>query len=187
MADPDDILEDGVIDPDDLTEKDNVPEEAQAEDKLKKLVELAKLPDAKKMVAGRPPKGKYNKDLTLTDDDMQIIKMLTASGNKKLVARINAVDRKQIYRLMTSNRIKKITANAENRLQALLEACVILVESAVIEDGDLATAKEILKNFGLLKPQQAEGGSNAARKRTTLEEVMEPNGTHTRRAIQEEE
>lgn len=160
---------------------------ADAEAKLTALTQVASLPEQKKKLGGRP-KGKYCKDITLTNDDMRVLNLLMASGgNKKLTARIQGVDRQEIYRLLNSKRLQKITVNAENRLQALLEACVLLVESAVIEDADLSTAKELLRNFGLLKSDQLGKALPTGSKKTTLEEIMDADGTKTQRIIKEGE
>jgi hypothetical protein len=159
---------------------------AEAEARLTALTQVASLPEQKKKLGGRP-KGKYNKDISLTDDDLKILNLLMVNGNKKLVSRINGIQRQEIYRLLNSKRLQKITLNAENRLQALLEACVMLVESAVVEDADLSTAKELLRNFGLLKSDQLGKALPAGTRKTTLEEVMDADGTKTRRVIKEGE
>ena len=150
------------------------------------LTNLAKIETPKR---GRP-KGKvtrkYQKDLVLSDSDNRVLKFLATGMNKSKVAELEGVTRRDLYRLLDSGRVAKIKANAENRLQALLELAVMVIHKDLLE-GNTSTALTILRNFGLL---QTEGKSNVnakgAVKKTTLEQIMENDGKETRRIIKED-
>ena len=159
--------------------------EEQGKSETEQLVEIAKVEKPKR---GRP-KGhktrKYQKDLVLSDSDQRVLKFLCTGMNKSRVAELEGISRRDLYRLLDSKRLAKIKANAENRLDALLELAVMVVHKDLLE-GNVETAKMILQNHGLIKTgSQGNDGGKKRSKKTTLEQITELDGKETRRMIEE--
>lgn len=179
------IMGDIVENKKDSQDQPPVPNEVWDEEKqnLKELVHEA---SSLKRKRGRP-KGKsvrkYQRDLVLTDSDERILTMLCSGMNKDTVAELNGITRRDLYRLLDSNRLGKIKGNAENRLNALLELVVMVIHKALL-NGDVQTALTIAKGLGLLK--QNKDNENAKKYKTTLERILERDGKETQRITKEE-
>lgn len=168
---------------DDKQESRSPEPEGKAETK-----ELIKEAKARKRKPGRPrgrPKRKYQRDLVLNDSDERVLSFLCAGMNKEMVADLEGITRRDLYRLLDSKRLAKIKDNAENRLQALTELTVMVLHKALLK-GDTQVALNIAKGLGMLK--QNKNNENAKVHKTTLERILERDGNkETQRVIQEKE
>jgi hypothetical protein len=158
-------------------------EAVKAATDLKKVIAISKL---KKRKRGRPRKtdiSKYQKKLELTKADERVLALLCTGMNKNLVADLEGISRRELYRLLDSTRLEKIKANAENRLNALMELAIMVIHKALL-NGDSQVAMTVAKGLGLLKQNKANEGSK--KYKTTLERILERDGKETQRIIKEQ-
>lgn len=149
---------------------------------LKELIATSKIIKRKR---GRPPgKRTYHKDLTLNESDERVLTMLCTGMNKNLVAELEGITRKDLYRLLDSKRLAKIKGNAENRLNALMELVVMVLHKALL-NGDTNVALFMAKGLGILK--QNANNQNAKIKSSTLERILERDGVKETQRITKEE
>jgi len=154
---------------------------------LSGLKKVASLPTLVKNKGGAPSKeDRASKEIELSNKDLEILSVLLASkGNKSLTERITGVNRKRLYRLLNSDRVDRLVGVSRLRLKALIEAAVIVLEKAVIEDGDVEVAQLLVKTL-LLKSREGNTGKQGKGRKASVEEWVDEKGTPRRRQTLEE-
>ena len=154
---------------------------------LSGLQKIVSLPTLAKNKGGAPTKEETDsREIQLSNRDLEILSVLMATnGNKSLTGRIAGINRKRLYRLLNSERVNRLIGVSRLRLKALIEAAVMVLEKAVIEDGDVDVAQLLVKALLLQSRQGNTGNQGMGRKASVEEWVDEAGNKKTKRTIEE--
>ena len=171
----------------DKVQQDNVVVPEQQEDTeapIEKLKEVAALPNQPKVPGGRPKA--TPQDMALTVKDVEILTLLAKGAKKSAIALKLGISRMQLYRMLDSDRVKRALHNTRNRLESLADLAVDIIHDELLE-GNVEVAQSLLKGIGAMKTSVNAGKDGKKVERSIAEEIMDADGTKTRRLIKERE
>lgn len=173
-----------------MSDKSSKKVKKEAAETMTGLQRIANLPSLAKNKGGAPTKKEIeSREVELSNKDLELLSVLMATnGNKALTARITGVDRKKLYRLLNSERVTRLTQMAELRLKALIEAAVVILEKAIVEDGNVEIAMDLVK--GLIMKKWRKGGTERpgtrGRRMTAEEWITEDNQAKSKNIVEED-
>jgi len=121
----------------------------------------------------------------LSKKDIEILSLLACGTEKTVTAALVGIDRRTIYKLLDSERVERLTKGAKKRLASLAPLAVEILHAELVK-GNVEVAQSILKGLAIMKTS-VNGGTSKEKVSSIAEEIVEGDGTTTKRIIKSRE